>query len=310
MLKNKLKILTGMLSVSLAAALLIGGGTLSYLYSPTEDKVNTFNSNLVNTAMDNFNVKINERGDGQYQIIPGTAQTKDPKVTLSASVDSYVYLYMTDTTEELVEYQIDTDTWTEIDNSDGEWDYVLELKGYPTANTKIYYTEAEVTETGTVEEIEYGVLVGNTVSYKSSLENGDMLDAESNLREGLALTFSAEAIQTEGFADYEEALVTLQLSAIEATQAGYSWTIDTNNDTASITGYNGSDTELTIPSKIYDKDTDGLYTVTNIAIRAFKNSTLITSVTIPDSVKSIESNAFAGCSNLQSITIPDSVTSI
>lgn len=36
----------------------------------------------------------------------------------------------------------------------------------------------------------------------------------------------------------------------------------------------------------------------------------LTSVTIPDNVKSIGSYAFSGCSNLTSITIPDSVMSI
>jgi len=311
--KSKSKVLTGVLAVSLAAALLIGGGTFSYLYSSTEkDTVNEFNPNLVNG-------EINESGDGQYQIIPGTAQTKDPTVKVNASVDSYVYLYVTDTTEELVEYQIDTNTWTEIDNSDGEWNYVLTDKGYSSETTKIYYTKAEVNETGTSQELTYGVLVNDTVSYNSSLENGDMLDEDGNLRKGLALTFSAEAVQAEGFADYEEALDAIHggVRAIEAAQAGYSWTIDDENNiyTATITGYDGSDKELTIPSQIYDTESNHLYTVTYIADRAFFNNTLITSVTIPSGVTSIGSTStylgvFEGCTNLKSVILPEGLTSI
>ncbi len=43
---------------------------------------------------------------------------------------------------------------------------------------------------------------------------------------------------------------------------------------------------------------------------AFQNCTNLTSIVIPNSVKTIGSSAFSGCSNLTSIIIPDSVTSI
>ena len=44
--------------------------------------------------------------------------------------------------------------------------------------------------------------------------------------------------------------------------------------------------------------------------RGFKGDTSLTSVTIPSSVTSINSDAFYGCTSLTSVTIPDSVTSI
>ena len=47
-----------------------------------------------------------------------------------------------------------------------------------------------------------------------------------------------------------------------------------------------------------------------IANNAFSNCTGLTSITIPDSVTSIDNSAFYGCTSLTSITIPDSVTSI
>ncbi len=59
-----------------------------------------------------------------------------------------------------------------------------------------------------------------------------------------------------------------------------------------------------IPSKI-----EGL-PVESIGFGAFRDCVILTSITIPDSVKSIESCAFSSCVSLESITIPDSVTSI
>lgn len=47
-----------------------------------------------------------------------------------------------------------------------------------------------------------------------------------------------------------------------------------------------------------------------IADNAFKNCSLLTSISIPDSVSSIGSNAFYGCSQLREIVIPEGVVSI
>lgn len=64
--------------------------------------------------------------------------------------------------------------------------------------------------------------------------------------------------------------------------------------TGTITGYDGIDTVVVIPSKI-----NGI-TVETIGHFAFQNSA-VTSVTIPASVTEIGSNAFAGCTNLTSV---------
>lgn len=76
-----------------------------------------------------------------------------------------------------------------------------------------------------------------------------------------------------------------------------------NPTTGMITGYNGTDTVVVIPSKI-----NGI-TVETIGHTAFRYSS-VTSVTIPDSVTFISDSAFAYCSSLTNISIPNSVTAI
>jgi len=66
--------------------------------------------------------------------------------------------------------------------------------------------------------------------------------------------------------------------------------------TATITGYIGTNSTLIIPSTING------YTVTTIGYESFSSSTYPTSVTIPNTITTIEGRAFYGCSNLVNIT--------
>jgi len=79
-----------------------------------------------------------------------------------------------------------------------------------------------------------------------------------------------------------------------------------SNGQITITGYNGSGGALTIPSTILGVTG----TVTAIGDSAFKNSTNLTRVTIPNSVSSIGIGAFGVCTGLTHVIIPDGVTSI
>lgn len=76
------------------------------------------------------------------------------------------------------------------------------------------------------------------------------------------------------------------------------------NGAIAITGYNGTDGVVVIPTTI-----DGL-PVTSIGDGSFYGYAGLTDLTIPDSVTSIGSYAFGACTNLLSVTIPASVTSI
>ena len=95
---------------------------------------------------------------------------------------------------------------------------------------------------------------------------------------------------------------------------GIYYTIDEDDKTCSVTNPNGLSNNgpyagtINIPSTVnYDNTT---YTVISIEWNAFYNCYNLTSVTIPNSVRSIGRSAFYGCSRLTSVTIPNSVRSI
>ena len=74
--------------------------------------------------------------------------------------------------------------------------------------------------------------------------------------------------------------------------------------TAAIAGFEGSETQISIPSEIGGKP------VTAITDSAFYNNKSLKSVTIPEGVTSIGASAFSWCQKLTDITIPETVTSI
>ena len=74
--------------------------------------------------------------------------------------------------------------------------------------------------------------------------------------------------------------------------------------TVGITGYNGNDAIVEIPSTIEGK------TVTEIREWAFIDCNWVTNVTIPDSVEIIGEFAFNGCTKLTSVTIGKGIISI
>lgn len=171
-MKSKKKMTTTALAVALAVLLLIGGGTFAYLQSTTGDVTNKFKANQVT-------VDLTETTGSDYNVVPGTEQAKDPKVTVNNTVDAYVFVEVTDTTQGLVEYSI-ADGWTKLDGFDN-----------------VYYRE--VAEDANPKE--FSVLAGDKVSYSAALENSDMLDTDGNLKSGIELTFKAQAIQKAGFDD-------------------------------------------------------------------------------------------------------------
>lgn len=73
-------------------------------------------------------------------------------------------------------------------------------------------------------------------------------------------------------------------------------------------GYGSYSGEVVIPEYVVNNGIT--YTVAEIGKDAFRGSTELTKVTIPESVYNLGINAFQGCSKLESITLPDAVGSL
>lgn len=135
------KIVLAGISVALVVVMAIAG-TVAYLQGSTEELVNTFKDNKVA-------VELTET-EKEYNIVPGTSETKDPKVTVNATLDSYVYVEVTDKTQGLVTYTIESG-WKKLDGYDN-----------------VYYREFNPTkdsEGNPVTTATYSVLEGDKVSY-------------------------------------------------------------------------------------------------------------------------------------------------
>ncbi|MCM1365337.1 MAG: leucine-rich repeat protein [Faecalibacterium sp.] len=78
--------------------------------------------------------------------------------------------------------------------------------------------------------------------------------------------------------------------------------VSAKDKTIKIVGYNGYDKTVKIPSKLNG------YTV--VGITGFDSCEVLTSVTIPNTVKTIDDYCFASCEKLTGVTIPSSVTLI
>lgn len=91
--------------------------------------------------------------------------------------------------------------------------------------------------------------------------------------------------------------------SVSATYGNFEYTLE-DDFTCTITGYNGTASNVTIPSTIYGNK------VTKIGYSSFEENNNLMSVTLPNSIKYIDHYAFRSCENLKSITIPNSVKTI
>ena len=78
-------------------------------------------------------------------------------------------------------------------------------------------------------------------------------------------------------------------------------------DAPTVIGYKGSESDVTLPTKVTINDEEQDITILG---DAFKGNTAITSVTIPEGYTSIGISALSGCSGLTSITIPSSLQTV
>lgn len=204
---TKKKMMTAAIAGSLAAAMVVGGGTFAYLSQQTDQVTNKFKPN-------HALVEISE-SDNQYEIIPGTEQTKDPSLKADVTLDSYLYAIVTDETQGLVSYTV-ADGWTEIPElADG--------------TKKVYYRKVTAAETGT----SFPILKDNKVSYDKAITN-DMMKDDAKLK-FRGFVIQAEPFNTGENSDDEAALAAYNQTHVTATAANLATKIANAQDGQVIT---------------------------------------------------------------------------
>ena len=278
-------------AVALAAVVFVGG-TFSYLAAKSDQVSNAFSANT------NY-VSISE-DEADYEIIPGTSQTKNPYVNVYTTVDSYVYLVVEDTTDGLVDYSINTDIWTLL-ASDEE------------SGISIYYCEVKASD----NEQSLNVLVNDEVSYAADLENADMLEETTDengnttyaLKDGLELNFTAYVIQSDGFSSALDAVQYLtfdqEVNVVVKTALGYTAVYSADN----IDGTQGSyilAADVTLNAALtFAADTDSVldlngYTLTTAMSASAYDIVSNGSLTIADSSEEGDGTIELGSYGLQS----------
>ena len=101
-----------------------------------------------------------------------------------------------------------------------------------------------------------------------------------------------------------ETVTATLIQGLVCKEADYTYTTDTTQKTATITGYTGKDSGIILPNTL------GGYPVIAIAANAFKGNTILERVAISDNVKEIYDSAFADCTNLTNVYLPNILTHI
>ncbi len=91
---------------------------------------------------------------------------------------------------------------------------------------------------------------------------------------------------------------------------GIRYTLSIASKTATVSGYEGSPTDVTILSKVTDSESGLECTVKYIGNEAFKGCTSLVSIVIPESVTEVGEYAFKGCTGLKNVTLGKGITDI
>lgn len=113
----------------------------------------------------------------------------------------------------------------------------------------------------------------------------------------LTLVLSVPAYAEENSTD-EVPAASDESSAETFTSGDYEYTLN-KDDTAMLSRYLGSDTEIVIPDTI-----DG-YDVTVLGGGIFANKDDITAITLPETLKELKDSCFYGCTSLETFIVPD-----
>ena len=181
------------LSMVLVLALAAVGGTIAWLTDETDTVTNVFT--VGNIDIDLAETKTN------FKMIPGEEIEKDPKVTVKGgSENAWVFVEVEEANrlDYFISYSIDAG-WQELKDADGN------------TVAGVYYREYAAQ----TDNLTWDVLTGNKVTVKNSVTKDDMdaLQATTSPAPAPTLSFTAYAIQKDGFADAAAAWAELNAPA-------------------------------------------------------------------------------------------------
>ncbi len=176
MSNNKKRAAATAAAVALGALLVLGGASMAWLQDSTEVTTNEFATNSNDVDLSESNT--------EFDIVPGTSEEKDPTVTATYTLDSYVYVVVYDNTQGLVEWEMDS-SWTLLTYENGD---PVTYKG----GTVYYQTLTYDGDGESADSFSDTVIAGSTVSYSSSLTNEDM-----DVEDDVTLAFQAFIMQAE-----------------------------------------------------------------------------------------------------------------
>ena len=199
--RSALKKMIAALSVILV--LLVGvAGTLAYLQVKTGSVQNTFAPSNIDLTLAETATEGGSTTANTYKMIPGVKIDKDPKVTVKADIDCYVFVEVTETEnfDTYMTYAI-ASGWQLFNPTDG-----TVADGIDTAALDNYVLFREVTAEAAKDGKEFYVLADNKVMVPNTVTKTQMnvlynSDGTVITANQPKLTFTAYAIQKAGFAD-------------------------------------------------------------------------------------------------------------
>ena len=159
------------------------GGTLAWLIDESDKVVNTF-------TYGDINIDLSETTGEKYKMIPGNDITKDPKVTVEKDSEACWLFVKVEKSDNYADYLANytiADGWNELDGVAG-----------------VYYREvdAATAKDGT----SYQVLKGDKVTVLDKVTKSMMEDIKNDTKTQPTLTFTAYAVQLDGFNNPENSV--------------------------------------------------------------------------------------------------------